>query len=109
MAEEIINIAVIECPDSTILDGILSRIRSRFTCYMEDRTGEYCCELEFVSGKTPSGRELEAIIAKYPAPGLYLQVISYELPGEYLEHHVLKDGVWTDKIRQRSKNKYNNN
>ncbi|MDR2951601.1 MAG: hypothetical protein LBV71_20615 [Prevotella sp.] len=99
--KEYINIVLIRGAGGQLEKNILPRIRARFVCYVDDRIDEDCYELEFVSGKPSPKEELGMIVENYHMPDLYLQLVSYELSDEYLEHHVLKNGVWIDKIREK--------
>jgi hypothetical protein len=101
MANQITNIVVIECSELKVLEEIVSRIHNRFECYADDRTDDNRYELEFTSVHASPKEELKSITDKYPEENLYLQLISYELPNEYLEHHILKKGIWTDKIQEK--------
>lgn len=103
--KEYTNIVLIRASDVRLVENILSRIRARFVCYAEDRIDDNNYELEFVSEKPSPKEELETIVDNYPVPDLYLQLVSYDLPDEYLEHHVLKNGVWIDKIREKCNTK----
>ncbi|MFV0329210.1 MAG: hypothetical protein ACK5KL_05180 [Dysgonomonas sp.] len=105
MTNEIINIAVVECSDTQVLDKVMTRMRAKFTCYADDWTDTHRYELEFVSGNISSKQELDTIVKEYEPSDLYLQIISYELPNEYLEHHVFKNGIWIDKINKQNNKK----
>lgn len=101
MPRECTNILVVKCTDRGVLEDVLARIRTRFDCYISDQVDEAHCELEFACGMPLPKETFEKITAPYAGTGLYLQLLSYELPDEYLEHHVFKDGTWTNKIREK--------
>lgn len=101
MPGECTNILVVKCTDSRVLENVVTQICTRFDCYISDRVDEAHWELEFACDIPLPKETFEKIAGPYAGTGLYLQLLSYELPDEYVEHHVFKDGTWTDKIREK--------
>lgn len=95
------NIARISGTDKTVLDKILKEITEHFECYtdIETETGTY--ELEFCSDGSFPQVTMEGMTAKCPDNHLYIQVVTYELPHELVQHHIYENGKWTDKLAKK--------
>ncbi len=88
------------CIDNLILDSILAQTKEKFDCYISDQVDLFHWEMEFSSANPFPIEIFEQITAPYLTSSLYIQIISYELPDEYLAHHVFKNGIWTDKMKK---------
>ncbi|HML65308.1 MAG TPA: hypothetical protein PKC55_10800 [Dysgonomonas sp.] len=95
------NIAVVTGTDKQVLEQVIKDISKNFECYTDIEIDNGCCELEF-STNGPFPREaMEAMTKKYPGKDLYIQVITYELPNELVQHHIYENGKWTDKLKEK--------
>lgn len=95
------NVAVMHSTNQKELEAIVSNVKSTFECYTSIEIEDNRCEFEFSSYSSFPQKEFEEITKKYPDNGLYIQIVTYELSKEYVAHHVYKNGVWIDMLRER--------
>jgi len=91
------NITEINCPDDSIVEQVIGYIKELFECYTIDMDRGHC-ELEFASRGGFPIKEMQEMTDKINYPSLYIQIVTYELPNESVEHHIYRSGKWTDKI-----------
>lgn len=101
MSNRCTNIALISSSDRQVLDNLLENIADEFECYTDIEIESGCCELEFCTNGPFPIHLMKRITDNYQESNLYIQVITYELNDELLEHHVYDKGVWTDKLAGR--------
>lgn len=109
MVNKCTNIAVISGAEKPVLDRVLQEITENFECYTDIETESGSYELEFTSDGPFPQMMMEKITAKYIDKHLYIQVVTYELPHELVQHHIYENGKWTDKLagKHHHSNKYN--
>lgn len=96
------NIAVVSSTDKQVFGDVLKRITDLFECYTELEIESGHCELEFCTNDPFPLQVMKALTENYQEKDLYMQIITYELNNELLEHHVYDKGVWTDKLAERT-------
>ncbi|WP_165026659.1 hypothetical protein [Dysgonomonas sp. ZJ279] len=107
MANICTNILEVHCQDTFKLKQIVKWVQNRFECYSTIEVEDVSTEFEFASSNEFPKAEMEELTTKYKDDTLYIQVITYELANEVLEHHVYKKGIWTDLIAVKSANNQN--
>lgn len=50
---------------------------------------------------------MEDITGKHAGKSMYIQVITYEMPNELVQHHIYENGKWTDKLAEKYQTKTN--
>lgn len=105
MANICTNIAIIYCTNKQVMQNILIQIDKDFDCYTRIEPDEISCEFEFASAASFPIGKMRTLTGKYTDDSLYIQVITYEMPNELLEHHIYEKGRWIDKIAERQINK----
>ncbi len=107
MANICTNIAVVTSPDKSVLEQIVKEISEKFECYSDIEVENGCCELEFTSHGPFSKKKMEDITGKHTGKSIYIQVITYEMPNELVQHHIYENGKWTDKLAEKYQTKTN--
>lgn len=98
MANRCTNIAVVTGTGKPVLEQVVKEISEHFECYSDIETGGGCCELEFTTRGPFPEKAMEEITRKHAGSGLYMQVLTYDLSEELVQHHIYKNGKWTDKL-----------
>lgn len=101
MVNKCTNITMISGTDKPVLDKVLQEITENFECYTDIETESGSYELEFTSDGLFPKMIMEAMTAKYPDKHLYIQVVTYELSHELVQHHIYENGKWTDKLAKK--------
>jgi len=104
MANICTHIAVVSSTDKSVLEQVVEKISGSFECYSDIETGGGYCELEFSTRGAFPKDIMEGITGKYPGKCLYIQVVTYELSNELVQHHIYENGKWTDKLAERYRN-----
>lgn len=101
MANICTNIAVVASTDETVLEQVAAEISENFECYSDIETQGGYLELEFCTRGSFPKDVMEGITDKHAGKGLYIQVITYEMPNELVQHHIYENGKWTDRLAER--------
>lgn len=102
MTERYIHIAVVTARGETLPERIIAEISARFECYADIETEAGLYELEFCTPDPFPLETMKEITGTHPGRGLYIQVVTYNLARELVQHHICKDGQWTDRLAERS-------
>lgn len=103
MQEIYTNVAVIRATDGRTLEELLRDINGRFECYAEIETEDNGCELEFATATPFPEEAMETITGKHREKGLYMQVVTYNLERELVEHHTYENDRWIDRLKENYK------
>ncbi|GAB6118927.1 hypothetical protein [Dysgonomonas termitidis] len=101
MANICTNIAVIISADKSVLEQTVKEISENFECYSDIETENGSCDLEFTSHGPFPKKLMEDITGNYTGKDLYIQVITYEISNELVQHHIYENGKWTDKLAEK--------
>lgn len=104
MANICTNVAVVTSTDKQVLEQVVKEISKHFECYMDIEFEGGRCELEFSSYGPFPQNIMDEITCKHMGKDLYVQVITYELPNELVQHHIYDDGKWTDRLAEKYPN-----
>lgn len=102
MSHQCTNVAVVYSTNRKELEAVVNEVKNTFECYTDIEMDDNQCEFEFSSSYSFPKEAFEAITQKYPGNSLYIQIVTYELPDEYVAHHIYKNGCWTDKLKRES-------
>lgn len=107
MTGRCIHIARISATDLSVAELAAGEISKKFECYSDIETcgGHY--ELEFSTYGAFPLKGMAEITDKLPGSELYIQVVTYDLESELVEHHVYKNGKWADRLEERYQNRLN--
>lgn len=99
MEELCTNVSVISSSDREVLDGVLFEITNHFEFYILLEEEPLNIELEFTNPGAFPLEKMREITAKYPGDStLYMQVVTYNLKNEMVEHHIYKNRKWQNMI-----------
>lgn len=105
MANICTHIAVVTSTDKTVLEQVTAEISESFECYSDIETQGGYLELEFTTRGAFPEHIMEGITGKHTGKDLYIQVVTYELSNELVQHHIYENGKWTDCLAERYQNK----
>jgi hypothetical protein len=104
MANICTHIAVVSATDRILPEKVVKEMTERFECYSDIETDSGWCELEFCSRGPFPLEVMKGITDKYAGKNLYIQVVTYELANELVQHHIYEQGKWTDKLAEKYQN-----